>query len=975
MTSSGFGIVSNALGGNAFTYQQKRQVLLDSAYPLVDVLTDGMLHGRVCGERIPVYKNDLMEAYVSITASLGNKQVTIGPSNTSDFLIPYNIPLGLACRSIKRVSYEYDIDLPARANAPSLTNNNITSILSLEVVNTTVANLANPIIVSLPLNPADYLLSSNELYCAYRENHLDDWKTDSSCVVTGVTDDSIVLSTSHLTYFTVFTRSMTQPWGTLTHFFYTTVYNPNWSQSDIANALGKALGVDPWRFFINGITRSGNDMRIDIIITDPYQNTGLTSQQLLENLVNMVGSNPAALSAVGLPPTAHLLIDTVSTTGVPAFIKFSPVVVTTESAGLFIVSWNMPDYTSYCAALNMTFNSWRIESDQRMICRDAPDLQHFAECVALPGTLLNVTVTYVCNPLESAGLSSLPYYVTSLRADAPSSMSVSATSGTVSVSWVPGKYTCDSASSTFASWQFSVTTNNATLSYYQNTYTPYTFALPGGILPGYQSQISIVQVCTAVSKSSLPISTFYAPGGGNIVYPPIAAQATIDPTTLGKINIVVTTNALSSCSFVNSTFSGYNVSQSLLNNMGGVVSRSTSACQTVRDSYVICQVSAGNSYRFSLSVICSGNNKILQSAPVDTNIVTLPAANMRVASLDDIFLNPDIFSVVPRGVSLVLGSAFNGTGVTGMAFGFVELSDTPSVPGMNSDVDLAFELTAISSTAPVASAQYGSPILLVFSYAGYNITDQTAAALVLFYYDATLGNYTSSTSSCPPSARVNNVDTFKKTWTTTTCHLTTFRAFTPSLSNGGGSILTPATENKSSGLAGGSIAAIVLGIILLIVLIILLVLIILYCKSKQNKNDDGLFEPNSANTPARSKGLFESNSDAGIANMTETLRPVPGTRSAPSSAAPSPNINKRGLFEPNYVAGVPNLAQTMHKPLPTIPGSPGARESAGLFESNKKAGVTNLPETIRPLSTEEEEEKPKKVKANKRGSDLIDLHD
>jgi len=51
------------------------------------------------------------------------------------------------------------------------------------------------------------------------------------------------------------------------------------------------------------------------------------------------------------------------------------------------------------------------------------------------------------------------------------------------------------------------------------------------------------------------------------------------------------------------------------------------------------------------------------------------------------------------------------------------------------------------------------------------------------------------------------------------------------------------------------------------------------------------------------------------------------------------------------------------------------KKKAGIFESNKKAGVPNLPETIRPLSTEEEEEKSRNVKVNKRGSDLIDLHD
>jgi len=765
---------------------------------------------------------------------------------------------------------------------------------------------------------------------------------------------------------------MITPWGDITRFYYTTLNNPNMNSTAIAAALGLALGVNPTRFFVMDISNLGNgNMRIDIVITDPYDNlpNGVTSETLLGNLTNTVSSNPSVMAAVGLPATGYILTESICTTGLPAFLPFAPVYITTESAGLFLVQWTFPNYASYCTALNMTFNSWRVEADQPTICRPSVDLQHFVECVALPGQYLNVSVALVCDPLESQAIYAEPYWVQVLRADAPKSVSAQTENGTAIVSWVPGTYTCEGAASTFSKWSINVTTNNETSYYEDHVYFPPTYVLPGGLTPNVQSIIAVSAICSVASRSSEAAYALFTPKPSNAVFPPQSAVATLHPSlAVGLVNIVVTTNALSSCDFANATFAGYSVVGRYVNGSGNS-SWETVTClsDASNHNFLTCTVKPGLTWIFGVSVLCSGYRNT-QSAPITTNQVTPIDEDLPVAPLSAIAANPTILSTGNLHVIIMAGNAFNTTNILGLGLRFLHISDTPNntVVDLDNTINLAFELIAVSTTGPAPSSQYASPVLLTFSYNDFNVTSDEASRMILFYYDTTSNNYTTASSSCPPSGRINIVDVDKQSWTTTTCHMTTFRALASPVSS------SLVSTNRS--LSGGAVAGIVIGVLIAIfLLILLLILLLLFCRRKQDLFEpnpkDGVFEPNSS---VRSPGgLFEPNHAAGIANMPDTLRGAETRK--PSD---SPATRARNLFEPNYVAGIANAPATIRdEPDKDLLRSRSSRQADDDDESSMSESETEYSSTIRDQGgLLEKKDLPQTVRPNakdNRGSDLI----
>jgi len=371
-------------------------------------------------------------------------------------------------------------------------------------------------------------------------------------------------------------------------------------------------------------------------------------------------------------------------------------------------------------------------------------------------------------------------------------------------------------------------------------------------------------------------------------------------------------------------------------------------------------------------VLCSGFRNT-QSAPAITNSVVTISEDIPVATLAEIAAVPSILSRGNRRVSIMAGNAFNTTKILGIGLKFLDISDTPNNTAVDLDntINLAFEMIAVTTTGPAPSSQYASPVLLTFSYEDYNVSTDEASRLILFYYDTTSSNYTTASSSCSPSGRINLVDVDKKGWTTTTCHMTTFRALASPVSS------SLVSTNKA--LTGGAIAGIVIGVLVAIfLLILLLILLLLCCRRKQDLFEpnptEGIFEPNSSVRPRG--GLFEPNHAAGIANTPETLRGAETRK--PSD---SPATRARNLFEPNYVAGIPNAPITMRdEPDKDLIRSRSSyqedddessmsesetefsstiRGQGGLFEHNQKAGVPNLPQTIRPEAEDN------------RGSDLI----
>jgi len=239
-----------------------------------------------------------------------------------------------SCRQVKFGLFEYDIQGPKIV--PSLYNLNSTRVYSIQIVGQTVAGLTSPVKLSVAIPNSDMYYGPSDLFCATRQDSTAPWTHDAGCNVTDVSSTAVTLVTNHFTQFTVYRQNLYNPpssaFNILTEFYYHTRYNVSLNSADFAQALGTALGVPAFRFFVRSQSLNPDGTCFfDVVITDPYQNRGNNSKDIFSQVANAVSQNPGILSAQNIPATDYVTSVSVAQSYQPTFIPFGPVLVKTES--------------------------------------------------------------------------------------------------------------------------------------------------------------------------------------------------------------------------------------------------------------------------------------------------------------------------------------------------------------------------------------------------------------------------------------------------------------------------------------------------------------------------------------------------------------------------------------------------------------------------------------------------------------------
>ncbi|PRP82932.1 hypothetical protein PROFUN_06709 [Planoprotostelium fungivorum] len=345
--------------------------------------------------------------------------------------------------------------------------------------------------------------------------------------------------------------------------------------------------------------------------------------------------------------------------------------------------------------------------------------------------------------------------------DAPTDLAVGVASGSVVLTWSPPATTCDIQGSSFSQWSISITTNGNTQQFSTSQYSPFTYALTGGLAKGSTSTVSISQVCADNTLSSVAASQSVTAPNVDSASAPNAVHITLDPDNLTtKVLVRVVPNAIS-CDYVGSSLSRYN--------LVGLDSQGKSTgltCITVDAQTFRCDAAQNTVVRVNASTTCA--NGQTTSYTTSLPFTTLPS-DLRAASLSQLSSNSDALSGSQKIYVTAPSECFNGD-IIGLG---VTLYNSQVVPqnypqGFTSS-PIAFQLIAIHLTGLSSVASLKCPIQVAFSYGDFSISDEKAGHMQLFYYSQSSSSYQANTQEC--SGATTKMDSKAKTWTASTCHL------------------------------------------------------------------------------------------------------------------------------------------------------------------------------------------------------------